>query len=768
MSRSEAPPAAPLDLRLVPAAVTAWAAMWLIIATPLGLRCAVPAAALAGLVAARRRSAPLALVAVTLAATALIGGLRLALLETGPVPRLAQDEAVAVVALRVDSVTLVGQTPTVLVRGRLTQITARGQPYVTNLPVLLFETTDRADWEALTPGDHVTFTARLSPADRTDAAAAVLNPLTAPAVTSPSTGWRKAVETVRQHLRDAVQGARPEQAALLPALVVGDTSAMPAGLKADFKTTGLTHLTAVSGANLTILLAFLLGAARAVGVRGRALDALALAGVVGFVALCHSEPSVLRAAAMGLVGLAALSHSARPGMGLRHLALAVVALTWLDPWLSHSAGFALSVLACAGILLWGRPWTEALARWLPRWAAEAVAIPLAAQLATQPLVSGLSGAVSLAGLAANALAGPFVAPATVGGLVTALAATLHTGLGAAVGRLAAWLVEPILQIAHRAAALPGAAHPWPADALGLAALSGVCLVLAWLAPRLLPHPVLASATAAVLVAGLAAPPFQPGWPPTGWAIAACDVGQGDAVVVRVADHQVLLLDTGPPDAGLTTCLRSLDVTSVPLVVLSHLHADHAGGLDEVLAAYPVGAVLVGPGLDTADELAGARQRDVDILVAADGTTYTLGEATVEVLYAPTLTLLPTAADDGESSAENDASVVVRVTSGDLSILATGDLETTGQAIAVARHPDLKADILKVPHHGSSRQDQAFLAAADATVALISVGANNTYGHPAASTVTTLQQLGLTVVRTDEMGAIAFTTNDGALTITTQR
>jgi competence protein ComEC len=768
MSASDPPGAvaARLDLRLVPAAVAAWAGMWLVIAWPAGLAAVAGAGLLTGLAAWRRQSAAAALVATVLAVTALAGGGRVALMTRGPVPELAEDRAVATVELRIDSVTLVGTRPTVLVRATLTALTARGQSYRTNLGVLVFaDPAGDPGWAGLTPGDRVSVTARLGAAERTDQAAAVLDPLTAPSVTDASSGWRRAVESVRAGLRQAVAGARPEQAALLPALVVGDTSTMPAALKADFKTTGLTHLTAVSGANLTILLAFLLGAARWVGVRGRALNVIAVLGVAGFVLLCHSEPSVLRAGAMGLVGLAALAHSARPGRGLRHLALAVILLVWIDPWLAHSIGFTLSALACAGLLIWAGPWTERLARWLPRWAAEAVTVPLAAQLATQPLVSYLSGTVSLSGLAANAAAGPFVAPATVAGLVTALAAALHPGLGALAGRAAAWTVEPILQIAHRAADLPGAAHPWPVTPAGLAGLGLACLLVAWLVPRLFDHRYLSLAAALVLTVALLRPPFQPGWPPDGWAVAACDVGQGDALAVRVADGQALLLDTGPPDAGLTQCLATLGVDRVALVVLSHLHSDHTGGLAEVLDGFAVGAVLAGPADAGDPALDVARQLNIDIHTAVAGERFSVGAATVEVIAAPEAAA--GAADDAEeSSAENDASLVVRVSVAGVSVLATGDLETEGQRAVLAAAPDLRADILKVPHHGSARQLEAFLAAAGATIALVSVGQDNGYGHPAASTLATLAKLGLAVVRTDEHGAIAVARDEaGELTVT---
>jgi competence protein ComEC len=150
----------------------------------------------------------------------------------------------------------------------------------------------------------------------------------------------------------------------------------------------LTHLTAVSGANLTLLLAFLLTVARWVGVRGWWLRAVGLAGVIIFVALCRTEPSVLRAAAMGLVALAALGSGNRAA-GVRNLAVASMILLLLDPFLSRSIGFTLSVLACAGIVWWARSWSLIMNRWLPLILAESIAVPLAAQLATVSVVAAI-------------------------------------------------------------------------------------------------------------------------------------------------------------------------------------------------------------------------------------------------------------------------------------------------------------------------------------------------------------------------------------------
>jgi competence protein ComEC len=215
----------------------------------------------------------------------------------------------------------------------------------------------------------------------------------APVVVRPPSAGLRLVEQVRAGLRQSVADRRPEPRALVPALVLGDTSALDTALTDNFKSTGLTHLTAVSGANLTLLLAFLLTVARWIGLRGWNLRIVGLAGVIIFVALCRTEPSVLRAAAMGLVALAALGSGSRAA-GVRNLAVASLVLLLLDPFLSRSVGFTLSVLACAGIVWWARRWAMIINRWLPLVFAESIAVPLAAQLATTPVVAAISGRVA--------------------------------------------------------------------------------------------------------------------------------------------------------------------------------------------------------------------------------------------------------------------------------------------------------------------------------------------------------------------------------------
>ena len=363
----------------------------------------------------------------------------------------------------------------------------------------------------------------------------------------------------------------------MPALVLGDTSAMTDDLQQSFQATGLTHLTAVSGANLTLLLAFLLFAAKWLGVRGRWLRVVGLGGVVVFVALCRTEPSVLRAAAMGLVALAALGAGGGR-KGLRQLAVAVLLLVLVDPFLARSVGFALSVLASGGIVWWASSWVAA-ATWLPRPLAEAVAVPLAAHLATLPVVAALSGAVSVSGLLANALAGPFVGPATVLGFAAAGLSLLSSWLAAIAGWGASWCAQAIIWIAHAGAALPGivvavagdsggAGRPRPGRP-GVPGCRSRC------------SPAIGGGSwvpACCCVAGMLTGPVQPGWPPRDWKLVACSVGQGDGLVLRAGPGQAVVVDVGPDPTAIRRCLSALRIRAVPIVVLTHFHADHVDGL----------------------------------------------------------------------------------------------------------------------------------------------------------------------------------------------
>ncbi len=237
-------------------------------------------------------------------------------------------------------------------------------------------------------------------------------------------------------------------------------------------------------------------------------------------------------------------------------------------------------------------WRDAMAGWLPRWVAEAVSVPAAAQLACTPVVAALSGQVSLVAVAANLLAAPAVGPATVLGLAGGLAGLVWPLLGGIAGSAAGWCVAWIVAVARRGAALPVPAFEWGTGPLALGLLSFGCLLLVLVAPAVLHRRAVSLVGCTVLALVTLVRPPSPGWPPEGWLLAVCDVGQGDALALRAGPGSAVVVDAGPDPALVDGCLRRLDVDQVPLVVLTHFHADHVDGLAGVARGRRVAAVEV--------------------------------------------------------------------------------------------------------------------------------------------------------------------------------
>jgi competence protein ComEC len=710
------------------------------------------------LVSRRRRGLPVGTVTGWLVVAAAVAGsstLHVASVGATPVQELARERAsvTATVVVRSDPVQGRGPHSTyVHFRATVTEITGRGRTVRLRAPVVVIA---GRSWSGVRLDSRVRVSGRLDRADGTDLAA-VLIARGPPVVEARPGPLLSAVDRVRAGIREAMAGQPPGPRALVPALVDGDDGGLADDVAADFRTTGLTHLLAVSGTNLTLIVGFVLILARWCGVRARGLVLVGVLGVIGFVLLARTEPSVLRAAAMGSVALVGMGVHGREH-GTRALGVAVVVLLLVDPWLALSAGFGLSVCATAGILVLAPVWRDALMRWLPRWAAEAVAVPLAAQLACTPLVAAISGQVSLVAVGANMVVAWAVGPATVLGLLGGLVALLWAPLGALVATPAAWCASWIVAVARAGAGLPVAALPWSAGPLSLGLLTVCCGAVALGLGAVLARRGLVLGFSCVLVVALLVPLPTPGWPPRGWVMVACDIGQGDGLVLNLGAHSAVVVDAGPDPHLIDSCLDRLGVRTVPIVVITHFHADHVDGLEGVLRDRQVGLVETSP---VADPEGGARLvRAVAGRAGVPVRTVQYAESTV-VGAVRWQVLGPVREDYPDSdSPPNDASVVLLVEVRGVRLLLMGDEERPSQADLQRTITALRVDVLKVAHHGSSKQDADLVEGLGARLAVISVGVGNDYGHPAPSTLRLLRDAGMQVRRTDQDGDVAVVVDD---------
>ncbi|WP_045254612.1 ComEC/Rec2 family competence protein [Microbacterium foliorum] len=557
-------------------------------------------------------------------------------------------------------------------------------------------------------------------------------------------------------------------AGLLPGLAVGDTRAVSTDLNDDMRTSGLSHLTAVSGANCAIVVgaAFWFSALCGAGRRTRVLVAAVV--LSGFVILVTPEPSVIRAAVMAGVAMLSVLFG-RPSAGAGLLALSAVAILVADPWLASTPGFALSVAASGALILLSPSLTRGLARWMPQPLALAIAVPTAAQLVCGPIIALFAEQQSLIGLVANLLAAPAAPLATIIGLLACL--TVPVPALADVLAASAWLPAAwIAQTATITADLPlaqVAVVPGIISAVIVAALSSAVGIMLAGGFRRLPFVriVAGGVLACTLALGAASVvldvPLARMTAPDDWAIAACDVGQGDALLVR-SSGRVLVIDTGPEPEPLASCLRGLGIDRVDLLVLTHFDLDHVGGVEAVQGR--VSVVLHGPPDTRGDERILERLADggATVTSAAAGARGSLGDASWSVLWPPRRSMAV--------SAGNDASVVIEVDGGGVPrSLFLGDLSAEAQRMLLrAAHLRGPYPVVKVAHHGSADQDFSLYEGLHPTVALFSVGADNDYGHPRAETLDALETDGARVLRTDEQGRLLIGELEGQLQVWTQK
>jgi len=568
---------------------------------------------------------------------------------------------------------------------------------------------------------------------------------------------RGPLSVASQWLRSAgLQAAEtlpPDEASVLRGLLLGDSSQLSPELRRSFSAAGVSHLLAASGLHLGIVYALVCAATARPGLPPWAAPALATVGGLVYAGAVGFKASIVRALLVLCVANAAALVGRVPSP-LHTVCLAACVQVLWQPALLWDLGFRLSYAAFCAVVVMSRTARE---RRLKGTVA-ALATSASVCAVTWPVVAGVDGRVSLIGPVANLVAIPLASLALLGGMAGALLGAVVPAAGAVIAQGAGCALSALIACVRLAAAVPfsevrvGAPSGLSCVAY-YSALAGA--FAAWEDPiraarlvRILRrHRAVCGVVALAAVRGAAAP--------GGFRLTALYVGQGDAILIRSPAGACVLVDSGPPAFGesqLAPFLARQGVHHLDVAVITHEHADHAGGLRAVAGVASIGVLAVGQGMpeDEVDRLLAAATSDgrrPELLVMRRGQVLRVGDLTFEVLHP----------DGLEAATPNARSVVLRLAFRDFSCLLCADAGATFETWATTQ-TQLQADLLKVAHHGSSSASSwAFLSAVSPRWAVVSVGPNR-YGHPSPEVMERLSSAGAEAYRTDVSGAVEVRTN----------
>lgn len=654
-------------------------------------------------------------------------------------------------------------------------------------------------WADLSAEEHVCFMGRVSDNESSifvNAVAAVDPGTCFDTGGAMSTTGRDMMRTALRHQAAQTISYAPE---LLPGLILGDRSQQSERIDEAMKISGLSHLSAVSGAHTSLIAAAATLLFRSLRLPRPVVIAAFFCTLLLFVQIVGMQPSIIRAATMGAIGAWALFFG-RGSHALPILALSTIVILTISPELVHEVGFQLSVAATAGIVLGAQP----LERWLHGyfekvlpdfWASllsSSLAISTSAQLACQPILLTFIDYISLYSLLANLLATPLLPLITVPGTLAAAISVVAPTISQVILHLVAIPTSGIGWVATTVTDLPGATLPWPEGIAGV-----LLIILHWAAcaifmvkllrlqrrpkppvtldektpawQRLLQavyrqHQGVASVVQSMILVVAVVAHLAVFWPAntTGvdddWDLIGCDVGQGDMFLIRTGADSAMVIDTGPDEKLAEHCLAAAHIEHIDALMITHLHADHVGGVAGVLAIAEPAQVLYSTGTDPA--------------YSSESTEL---PAEAQHIGAPVVQVIDHAADDGEHSVqvrwtvlsadsqasnENNASMVMLVEiyrhGGVVKALFTGDLEQHAAARLVEQNvvPE-DIDMLKLSHHGAQNGGTELIEHTAPDIALIGVGAENTYGHPHDDILSALEP-GVEIRRTDLDGTFSVT------------
>lgn len=597
----------------------------------------------------------------------------------------------------------------------------------------------------------------------------------------------RAIAAARRRVVDVVMRALPApDNALLLSLLLGIDGFVGPELYRDFVRAGLVHLMVVSGAQVAIVAGAVAAAARVARLPAGAAAAATAVGIAIFALLVGWAPSIGRAIVMGTIGLAGVALG-RPRDRGATMAVAALILLALNPAVLLDIGFQLSFAATWGLLFAApalRPHFDAWTAWLGRaggHTAQALSVTVGAHLAVAPLLAAHFQTIPVAGLIANLLAVPLVVLIVPAGFVLLPVAVAIQAAGPWVLALLRPALAGLIWITSVSARMRWSTLVTPPASLivvgawyallggGVALASG-----AWRPPRW--RRTLAAAAALAIVAAWHLDAVRP---PPGLIVTALDVGQGDAILIQSPAGRTVLIDGGGDPGGsrngwdvgqmrVVPALRRAAVRRLDILVLTHPHEDHAGGLPAIVENFPVGLVL-DPGVPHPSPsyvrlLRMIEAGRIPYRKAREGQTVDLGGgARLSILYPPDV---PPTLDGDPVHAR---SLMARVTYGRAAVLLAGDIEAPVERYLIDRGAVPQSQVLKVGHHGSKTSTSPrFLSQVRPQIAVISVGAGNSFGHPHQSTLDGLTALGVAVYRTDHDGAVRLAIDGATVRVETAR
>lgn len=583
-------------------------------------------------------------------------------------------------------------------------------------------------------------------------------------------GWwlKKTGYAIRRGIITTLERCLPkEEASVLSGMLIGYTAQMPEEMEEDFRRAGLSHVMAVSGANIAFILMPLLGLLQSLGFNRRWASAISLPIMVFYVFATGMEASVTRAAIMAGVTLVGMILWRRSDI-FCSMAVSIILILLVNSFMLFDPGFILSYAATLSLTIFYKPLFKKLPPKIPKSIRETLAATLAAQIGVLPIIAYNFNTFSVISVFSNLLIVPLTGLITLLGAILAIVGSIWFSMAMVLGQGVTWMVKVMILLTGSLARIPWAEIHLATPSLVLIGL--YYLVLMYLRYG---HPRLPKDIGRPLMAGIFALcgtlTIFVSLPDRSLRIYFADVGQGDCVLIRTPDNKNIIIDGGGNDRDsedsyvgeniVVPLLYDLNMTHIDIMIATHGHSDHIGGLGSVLEAVPVSQLVYADAPDTgmnplvhkAQELGipTIKAKEGDVLLTEDGLTFYVLYPLLETWNMP----------QSATTSANEYSLVTRLDYGEFSAIFTGDIgaETEGRILADGAMVD--CDLLKIAHHGSKySSSRSFINAATPSLAIACVGVNR-YGHPHPDVMNRLRGQGCRVYDTLNYGGILVTVRE---------